>query len=79
MPAGALKDADLGTLTSKEFFPELISGPFHQGLVIVFAVAIGMSLVGAAASRFRGPRYIHTDPGGTPRPQPSAMPAECRT
>ncbi|MGY4769343.1 MFS transporter [Kribbella sp. CWNU-51] len=79
VPAGTLKGADLGTLTSKEFFPELISGPFHQGLVIVFAVAIGMSLVGAAASLFRGPRYIHTEPGGTPRPQPSAMPAERRT
>ncbi|HET6742285.1 MAG TPA: MFS transporter, partial [Kribbella sp.] len=66
VPASAIKGADLGTLTSKQFFPELISGPFHHGLVIVFAVAIGMSLVGAAASLFRGPRYIHLEPEPLP-------------
>jgi MFS family permease len=75
VPASAIKGADLGTLTSKEFFPQLISGPFHHGLVIVFAVAIAMSLVGAAASLFRGPRYIHTEPDGTPLPEPSPLPA----
>jgi hypothetical protein len=32
------------------FFPHLISGPFHDGLVIVFWLAIAMALVGAAAS-----------------------------
>ncbi|WP_329002259.1 MFS transporter [Kribbella sp. NBC_00709] len=62
VPPSAIKGADLGTLTSQQFFPQLISGPFHHGLVIVFAVAIGMSLVGAAASVFRGPRYIHAEP-----------------
>ena len=51
--------ADLPTLTSKEFFPQLISGPFHHGLVIVFRVAIAMSLIGALASLFRGGRYVH--------------------
>ncbi|MFG1912710.1 MFS transporter [Kribbella sp. NPDC048928] len=66
VPASAIKGADLSTLTSKQFFPELISGPFHHGLVIVFAVAIGMSLVGAAASLFRGPRYIHLEPEPLP-------------
>jgi hypothetical protein len=30
--------------------------------VIVFAVAILMSLVGAVASLFRGARYIHAEP-----------------
>ncbi|MFC6162049.1 MFS transporter [Kribbella jiaozuonensis] len=68
VPPSAIKGADLGTLTSKQFFPQLISGPFHHGLVIVFAVAIGMSLVGAAASVFRGPRYIHTEPDTIPTP-----------
>jgi MFS family permease len=62
LPASATKGADLGTLTGKEFFPELISGPFHHGLVIVLMLAIVMSLVGAAASLFRGPRYIHAEP-----------------
>jgi MFS family permease len=61
-PAAASRGADLRTLTSKQFFPQLISAPFHYGLVIVFAVAILMSLVGAVASLFRGARYIHAEP-----------------
>jgi MFS family permease len=62
LPASATQGADLSTLTSKEFFPQLISGPFHHGLVIVFIAAIAMSLIGAVASLFRGGRYIHTEP-----------------
>ncbi|HEU5033884.1 MAG TPA: MFS transporter [Mycobacteriales bacterium] len=49
------------TLTGKTFFPHLISGPFHHGLVVVFSLAIAMSLVGAVASLFRGGRYVHED------------------
>ncbi|AYG05265.1 MFS transporter [Gryllotalpicola protaetiae] len=41
-------------LTGHTFFPNLISGPFHDGLVVVFAVSAGISLVSAAASAFRG-------------------------
>lgn len=41
-------------LTGKEFFPNLISSPFHHGLVIVFATAAGMSLLAAIASALRG-------------------------
>jgi MFS family permease len=62
LPASATQGADLETLTSKQFFPQLISGPFHHGLVIVFIVAILMSLIGAVASLFRGARYIHAEP-----------------
>ncbi len=43
-------------LISRQFFPQLIQGPFHQGLVVVFAVAAGLSLVAAAASLMRGGR-----------------------
>ncbi|MEV6673930.1 MFS transporter [Streptomyces sp. NPDC051162] len=42
------------TLTGRQFFPDLISGPFHDGLVVVFSLAIVMSLVAAAASLVRG-------------------------
>jgi len=42
------------TLTGHQFFPNLVSGPFHHGLIIVFFLAIGMSLVGAAASLVKG-------------------------
>jgi MFS family permease len=61
LPASATQGADLSTLTSKQFFPQLISSPFHHGLAIVFTVAILMSLIGAAASLFRGGRYIHAE------------------
>ncbi|MFF4399768.1 MFS transporter [Streptomyces sp. NPDC001480] len=42
------------TLTGHTFFPELVSGPFHHGLGIVFGVAAGMALVSALASALRG-------------------------
>jgi MFS family permease len=41
------------TLTGREFFPTLISGPFHDGLVVVFWLAIVMAAIGAAASLVR--------------------------
>jgi MFS family permease len=69
LPASAVKGADVGTLTSKAYFPQLISQPFHHGLVIVFSIAIGMSVIAATASLFRGPRYIYTDS------EPAVLPA----
>jgi MFS family permease len=62
------------TLTGKEFFPHLISGPFHHGLVIVFSLAIAMSVVAAIASLLRGSRYIHDDTGGAIDSLTSAAP-----
>ncbi|WP_227838487.1 MFS transporter [Nocardia aurantia] len=41
-------------LTGQEFFPHLISGPFHSGLVVVFLAAAAMMLIGAIASWFAG-------------------------
>ena len=55
----ALPPADRQTITGRAFFPHLISGPFHQGLVVVFAVAAGLSAVAALASLLRGGRYVH--------------------
>ncbi|GAA1991808.1 MFS transporter [Amycolatopsis minnesotensis] len=37
-------------LTGRSFFPNLISGPFQEGLQIAFAFAIAVCLVGAVAS-----------------------------
>ncbi|MFW0793716.1 MFS transporter [Gordonia sp. CPCC 205515] len=51
-----LTDAQQATLTGHSFFPQLLSGPFHDGLVVVFAVSIGLSLCAAVASALRGPR-----------------------
>ncbi|MGH3319494.1 MAG: MFS transporter [Streptosporangiaceae bacterium] len=61
LPAGSAH-----TLTGKGFFPHLIAGPFHHGLVIVFTAAAAMSVVGAIASAFRGGIYIHEEK--TPQP-----------
>jgi MFS family permease len=52
-PYGVLNHLPAGhaaTLTGKEFFPNLISGPFHHGLVVVFIAAAAMSVVAAIAS-----------------------------
>ena len=52
-------NAQWATLTGKHFFPNLISQPFHHGLVIVFTMALAMALVGAVFSALRGSRYLH--------------------
>ncbi|MFI1995784.1 MFS transporter [Actinoplanes sp. NPDC020271] len=50
---GALPAENAHNLTGLEFFPRLIADPFHDGLVIVFWMAIGMAILGAAASLIR--------------------------
>ncbi|WP_459984385.1 MFS transporter [Nocardioides sp. AN3] len=52
---------DLATLTGKRFFPELMSEPFHRGLVVVFGTAALMCVLGAAASWIAGGKYVHED------------------
>jgi MFS family permease len=59
---GRLRKPDATVLTSKEYFPHLISGPFHHGLVIVFSVAIAMSLAGAVVSLLRGGQFYYDAP-----------------
>ncbi|MCU1456464.1 MAG: putative transrane efflux pump (multidrug resistance related protein) [Actinomycetia bacterium] len=49
------------TITGKEFFPHLISGPFKDGLIIAFSAALVMCLIAAAASWARGSKYVHGD------------------
>jgi MFS family permease len=53
---------DAATLTSKKYFPHLISGPFHHGLIIVFTVAIAMSVLGAVVSLLRGGQFYYDSP-----------------
>lgn len=47
---------NVAALTGTTFFPELISGPFHHGLSVVFVAAAIMALVAAVASAARGRR-----------------------
>jgi MFS family permease len=72
---GALPAANAHTLTGRQFFPHLISGPFHDGLVIVFWLAIGMSLGAAAASLF-APKTRPDDVGAAPARDLAALEEE---
>jgi len=56
-----LSSGDKGTLIGKQFFPQLISQPFHDGLTVVFIAAAIMSIIGAVASISRGKKYMHDD------------------
>jgi hypothetical protein len=67
LPAAAQR-----TITGRQFFPGLISGPFHHGLVVVFIVAAGLSAVAGVASLLRGARdaepVVMADPAGPAAP-----------
>ena len=55
----SLPAASQRVLTGRQFFPELISGPFQHGLTVVFGVSAALAAVAALASLLRGGRYIH--------------------
>jgi MFS family permease len=83
-PTGALARLpahNTAILTGKQFFPNLISGPFHHGLVIVFSAAIAMSVIGALISFMRGKQFYYAEPATAPvaedaaRPAPAAQPS----
>ncbi|MYS22915.1 Major Facilitator Superfamily protein [Streptomyces sp. DvalAA-14] len=60
-PSGALASLPAGarqTVIGRKFFPDLLSGPFHHGLVLVFSVAAGLSALAGIASLLRGPRAV---------------------
>jgi EmrB/QacA subfamily drug resistance transporter len=64
-------------LTGKQFFPHLISAPFHHGLVIVFTAAAIMSVTGAVVSMLRGKQFYYDETkapvtAGPPATVPSA-------
>ena len=69
-PSGVLSKLpahNVAVLTGKEFFPHLISAPFHHGLVIVFTAAAIMSVIGAVVSLLRGKQFYY-DEAEVPRP-----------
>ncbi|HEX3899799.1 MAG TPA: MFS transporter [Mycobacteriales bacterium] len=49
-------------LTSRSFFPSVISGPFKTGLHAALDLAIGVSLLAAGASWIRGGKYTYVEP-----------------
>jgi hypothetical protein len=82
-PSGVLKKLpahNVAVLTGNRFFPSLISGPFHHGLIIVFSAAIAMSVGGALISLLRGKQFYYDDAAATGKvtvpglvPQPGAV------
>jgi hypothetical protein len=52
---------NVAVLTGRQFFPSVISAPFHHGLVIVFTAAAIMSLIGALVSLLRGKQFYYDD------------------
>jgi hypothetical protein len=62
-----LPAASQATLTGQSFFPSLISGPFHGGLIVVFSVSTALSVLAGLASLLRGARQTATAEGaGSP-------------
>ena len=58
-PTGVLAKlpaAGQATLTGRQFFPSLLAGPFHSGLVVVFGVSATLSVLAGLASLLRGKR-----------------------
>jgi MFS family permease len=70
---------NVAVLTGRDFFPRLISQPFHHGLVIVFGTAMVLLVIAAIASLMRGGRYVHEEhaPGtALPEHAPGTAPAQ---
>jgi MFS family permease len=55
----ALSKHNQAVLTGHSFFPSLIAKPFSHGLGEAFIFAIVACLIAAAASWFRGKKYVH--------------------
>jgi hypothetical protein len=63
-PSGVLKHLparNVAVLTGRQFFPNLISAPFHHGLMIVFTAAAIMAVAGALVSMLRGKQFYYDD------------------
>jgi MFS family permease len=77
-----LPAAHRAVLTGREFFPSLISAPFHHGLVVVFSVAAALSVLAGLASLLRGGRYVPpadpVPPAPAPAPAAAAVPGSTR-
>jgi hypothetical protein len=68
----SLTPANATLLTGREFFPSLISGPFHNGLVLVFAVSAALGVIAAIVSLTRGSGKPPTETAATVIPAAEA-------
>jgi MFS family permease len=51
-----LSPAAQAQITGRTFFPSLLQGPFHDGLIVVFTVSAALSVLAGLASLLRGKR-----------------------
>jgi MFS family permease len=58
-----LSPAQVSSITGRSFFPDLISGPFGEGLSRAFDFAAGACVLGAVASLLRGGKYHYAEQG----------------
>jgi MFS family permease len=58
-----LSSAQVSSITGRSFFPNLISGPFSEGLSRAFDFAAGVCVLAAVASLLRGGKYHYEDTG----------------
>jgi MFS family permease len=59
---GHLPAGHASYVTGREFFPHLITGPFHHGLGVAFGFAIAANLIAAVASMLTGRRQRPAGP-----------------
>jgi MFS family permease len=57
----SLPAAAADRITSRSFFPQLISAPFHHGLAVVFTFSVVICLIAAVASWLRGGKFVHQE------------------
>jgi len=55
-----LTGSEQRTLVGREFFPHLLSVPFHHGLVSVFIFSTILVVIAAVASLARGPHHVES-------------------
>jgi hypothetical protein len=75
----ALPAASRAALLGQQFFPNLISGPFRDGLVVAFSISAALSVIAALVSLLRGARVLYQpeEPTqGQPGEQPQTGAAE---
>jgi hypothetical protein len=71
-PTGVLAKlpaASQQALTGRAFFPSLLSGPFHSGLIVVFGVSAALSVLAGLASLLRGGRQADGLPAASRGPE----------
>jgi hypothetical protein len=62
----ALPAASRAVLLGQQFFPNLISGPFRDGLVVAFSISTALSVIAVPVSLMRGARVLYQPEESTP-------------